>query len=61
MTDVVVVPLVNRAAGSDSYAIHNSLIHGEDKTTGEDNYGSQAFDDGFWNIANWNRSEPVDR
>ena len=61
MRDVVVVPLVNRAAGSGSYAIHNSLIHGEDKATGEDNYDSQAFDDGFWNIANWNRSEPVDR
>lgn len=59
--DNVAVPLVNRAAGSGSYAIHNTLIHGEDKATGEDNYGSQAFDDGFWNIANWNRSASVDR
>ncbi|HEV2527110.1 MAG TPA: peptide ABC transporter substrate-binding protein [Thermomicrobiales bacterium] len=61
VADYICVPLVNRAAGSGSYAIHNSLIHGEDKVTGEDNYGTVAFDDGFWNIANWNRSEPVSR
>lgn len=58
--DNVTIPLVNRAAGSASYAIHYSLIHGDPKT-GEDNYGLNAFDDGFWNIENWNRSMPVNR
>ena len=48
------VPLVKRAA--DKYCMHNSLIH-----DGEDNAAVSAFEYNLWNVANWNRSAPVDR
>lgn len=50
----VLCPLVNRAA--DKYCMHNSLIH-----NGEDNAAISAFELNLWNVANWNRSEPVNR
>ncbi len=49
------VPLVNRAA--DKYCMHKSLVHAD----GEDNAAVSAFEYNLWNIANWNRSAPVDR
>ena len=55
VNNYVLVPLVNRAA--DKYCMHNSLIH-ED---GEDNAAISAFELNLWNVANWNRSAPVDR
>ena len=57
VNDVVVVPLVNIG---NKYAIHKSLVHG-DLTTGEDNTATNGLDGVFWNIVNWNRSEPVER
>ena len=49
----VIVPLVKRAA--DKYCHHNSLIH-----DGEDNVAVSAFEFNLWNVANWNRSAPVE-
>ncbi len=49
------VPLVKRAA--DKYCMHNSLIH----EGGEDNVAVSSFEYNLWNVANWNRSAPVDR
>ncbi len=40
--------------------MHKSLIHG-DIASGEDNTATGPLDGVFWNIVNWNRSEPVDR
>ncbi len=54
INDVVTIPQVHRAA--DKYAMHNSLFHGD-----EDNVALSAFELNYWNIANWNRSSPVDR
>ena len=54
INNYVLVPLVNRAA--DKYCMHNSLIH-----DGEDNAAISAFELNLWNVANWNRSAPVDR
>jgi len=54
INDVALIPQVNRAA--DKYAMHNSLVHGE-----EDNVALGPFEPNYWNIANWNRSSPVDR
>ena len=55
INDVVVVPLVNRAA--DKYATATSLIHGEDEEGNpQDNVAVSAFETNYWNIANWNRS-----
>ena len=54
INDVVLIPEVNRAA--DKYAMHESLFH-ED----EDNVALGPFELNYWNIANWNRSSPVDR
>ena len=53
------VPLVKRAA--DKYCMHKSLLHGDDPATAEDNAAVSAFEYNLWNVANWNRSEPVDR
>ncbi len=57
IADNAIIPLVNVG---NKYAIHKSLIHG-DIATGEDNTGSGGLDGVFWNIANWSRSEPVER
>lgn len=57
--NAVVVPLVRRAA--DKYCMHNSLLHGDDPETAEDNVAVSAFELNLWNVANWNRSVPVDR
>ncbi len=54
-----VVPLVRRAA--DKYCMHNSLLHGDDPATAEDNVAVSAFELNLWNVANWNRSAPVNR
>ena len=54
INDVVVVPLVQRAA--DKYCHHNTLVHGD-----EDNVAVSAFEFNLWNVANWNRSAPVER
>ncbi len=59
INDYVVVPLVRRAA--DKYCMHNSLLHGDDPKTAEDNVAVSAFELNLWNVANWNRSVPVDR
>ena len=53
INDVVVVPLVNRAA--DKYAMANSLIHGEGESA-EDNVAVSPYEVNYWNIANWNRA-----
>ncbi|HEV2527014.1 MAG TPA: peptide ABC transporter substrate-binding protein [Thermomicrobiales bacterium] len=53
INDAVLVPLVRRAA--DKYCHHNSLIH-----DGEDNVAVSAFEFNLWNVANWNRSVPVE-
>ncbi len=55
--DNAIIPLVNVG---NKYCMHRSLIHG-DLESGEDNTGSGGLDGVFWNIANWSRSEPVDR
>ncbi len=55
--DHIVSPFVNIG---NKYAIHKSLIHG-DLESGEDNTGTGPIDGVFWNIVNWNRSEPVER
>jgi len=53
--DVVVVPLVNRAA--DKYAMATSLIHGDDaEGNPQDNVAVSPYETNYWNIANWNRS-----
>lgn len=57
MKDNAIIPLIN-AGGK--YCVHKSLVHG-DLDTGEDNGGAGGLDGTFWNIANWNRAEPVDR
>ncbi len=59
INNYVVVPLVRRAA--DKYCMHNSLLHGDDPETAEDNVAVSAFELNLWNVANWNRSAPVDR
>ena len=58
VADFVVVPLINIG---NKYAIHGSLIHGDDLATGEDNTATNGLDGVFWNIVNWNRSAPVER
>jgi peptide/nickel transport system substrate-binding protein len=55
LDNYVNVPLVKRAA--DKYCMHKSLIH----ENGEDNAAVSAFEYNLWNVANWNRSAPVDR
>ena len=57
VNDFVSTPLINIG---NKYAIHKSLIHG-DIASGEDNTATGPLDGVFWNIVNWNRSEPVDR
>ena len=57
IADYVVAPFVNIG---NKYAIHRSLIHG-DVESGEDNTATGPIDGVFWNIVNWNRSEPVER
>jgi len=53
--DVVIVPLVNRAA--DKYAMATSLIHGDDaEGNPQDNVAVSPFETNYWNIKNWNRS-----
>jgi len=51
--DIVVVPLVNRAAGK--YAVARSLLHG-DGDAAEDNVGLSPYETNYWNIMNWNRA-----
>ncbi|CAA9579494.1 MAG: Oligopeptide ABC transporter, periplasmic oligopeptide-binding protein OppA [uncultured Thermomicrobiales bacterium] len=57
VNDHVAAPLIN--IGS-KYCMHRSMIHG-DVATGEDNTGTGPLDGVYWNITNWNRSEPVER
>ena len=45
--DVAVVPIVNRAA--DKYAVSNTLVN--------DNVATGPFENNYWNVANWNRTE----
>ena len=45
INNVVVVPLVNRAA--DKYAISNTLY--------DENVAIGPFELNYWNVANWNR------
>jgi peptide/nickel transport system substrate-binding protein len=53
--DVVILPLVNRAA--DKYATATSLIHGDDADGNpQDNVAVSPFETNYWNIKNWNRS-----
>ena len=54
INEVVVVPLVNRAA--DKYAMANTLIHGGEGLDVQDNVGLSPYEGNYWNIANWNRS-----
>ncbi len=50
--DIVIVPLVNRAA--DKYAMAKSLIHGDGPN--DDNVALSPYEVNYWNIANWNRA-----
>ena len=55
INDVVVVPLVNRAA--DKYATSTTLVHGDDENgLPQDNVAVSPYEGNYWNIANWNRS-----
>lgn len=57
INEVVVVPLVNRAA--DKYAMASALIHGEGDDI-QDNVALSPYEGNYWNIANWNRSAPAE-
>ena len=55
INDVALIPEVNRGS---TYAAHESLFHGEGVT---DNAANSPFELNYWNVANWNRSSPIDR